>query len=147
MHFVCVSLYFWPWVFYQLPIKGMLGAVCGYMQHDFHLPKVKALAAQESEVPGAQRTCSQESGGLSITVLQLLPLLFQKIQHIHSLNIGNATLLQQKCIPSSSISHGTPGLANATPPRRGAVRRGWAGGSEWHLNTSGMRFSCRGMLW
>lgn len=40
------------------------------MQHDFHFPKVEPLAAQESDIPGAQRTCRQESGELPVAVLQ-----------------------------------------------------------------------------
>lgn len=61
-----VSLYLGPWAFYQLPIKGMPGEVCGCVQHNFHLPGVEALAAQESEVPSAQRTCRQEPGELLV---------------------------------------------------------------------------------
>lgn len=82
-----VSLYLGPWAFYQLPIKGMLGEVCGCMQHNFHLPRVEALAAQESEVPSAQRTCRQEPGELLVTALQFTTIISKDPYTIHIPNI------------------------------------------------------------
>lgn len=65
MHFVCVSLYFWPWVFYQLPIKGMLGAVCGYMQHDFHLP-IRHLQLRKAKFLGHRGPVAKSQAGFPL---------------------------------------------------------------------------------
>lgn len=53
-----------------------------HMQPGFHLPRAKALAAQESEFPGPRGPVGRRQAR-SCYHLQLLQLLFQKIQAAH----------------------------------------------------------------
>lgn len=113
--------------FTNCQLRGCRERRVGYRQHDFHLPKVKATRNSGSEVPRAQRTCRQESGGLPVTVCRRYNFYFERQQYIHILNIGHSTLLQKKKKANVFLPRSPPrrllGLANAVPPMRTVVRR------------------------
>lgn len=129
--------------FTNCQLRRCLERCVGYRRHDFHLPKVKATRNSGSEVPRAQRTCRQESGGLPVTVCSHYNFYFKR-QYIHILNTGHSTLLQQKkkSIPSSFTSHEASRLGKPCTTNEDSCQKGWAAGSEWHCNTAA-RFSCQ----